>query len=122
MYCYSEEPKEKDRMDPITVLNIDTLSMMCKFRARPGADITWKYRNDTALPFHIFSLITETELDGKYTITTSTLSWNADSDPDDRRHSGGQIKCVAQNVVDTAEISAKTLNVECESWCSRYIM
>ena len=91
--------------------------MDCSFKARPAAEIvTWKYSSGTILPADIFHWTSSEIINGKYTVTESTLTWNTgnDNDPDARRHSGGEIKCVAANVVGTGESSLRTLNVECK--------
>ncbi|ELU18147.1 hypothetical protein CAPTEDRAFT_229391 [Capitella teleta] len=74
----------------------DSFSVSCAFRAKPAASVVWKRKDDSALPSHIFSFSSSQEADGKFNITTSTLTWSG-TDADARRGQGGKMFCEADN-------------------------
>ncbi|ELU18137.1 hypothetical protein CAPTEDRAFT_229386 [Capitella teleta] len=88
---------EQDLDSEKSVVNTDdSFSVSCAFRAKPAASVVWKREDDSALPSHIFSTSSTQQADGKFTITTSTLTWSG-TDADARRGQGGKMFCAADN-------------------------
>ncbi|ELU16509.1 hypothetical protein CAPTEDRAFT_185471 [Capitella teleta] len=90
---------EQDLESEKSVVNTDdSFSISCAFRAKPAASVAWKRDDDSALPSDIFSSTLINEVgDGKFTITTSTVTWNSESDSTERRGQGGKMLCEADN-------------------------
>ncbi|ELU08609.1 hypothetical protein CAPTEDRAFT_191124 [Capitella teleta] len=90
---------EQDLESEKSVVNTDdSFSISCAFRAKPAASVAWKRDDDSALSSDIFSSTLINEVgDGKFTITTSTVTWNSESDSTERRGQGGKMLCEADN-------------------------
>uniref|UniRef100_X1ZS64 Ig-like domain-containing protein n=1 Tax=Capitella teleta TaxID=283909 RepID=X1ZS64_CAPTE len=101
---------ERDLDSEKSVVNTDDLfSVSCAFRAKPAASVVWKREDDSALPSHIFSFSSSQEADGKFTITTSTLTWSG-TDADARRGQGGKMLCEADNGIRDA-VKSNTMDL-----------
>ena len=99
----------------LSLVNTDDLSVACSFRARPAATIVWLWSLDgAALPGSVYSMEVEEEVDGKYHVISSTLTWG-DDDVAGRRGQGGDIICQSLNGVGRASNSSlMTLDILCE--------
>ncbi|ELT91319.1 hypothetical protein CAPTEDRAFT_227099 [Capitella teleta] len=101
---------ERDIDSEKSVVNTDdSFSVSCAFRAKPAASVVWKREDDSALPSHIFFTLTTQEADGKFTITTSTLTWSG-TDADARRGKGGKMFCKADNGIRDA-VKSNTMDL-----------
>ena len=99
----------------LRLVNTDDLSVACSFRARPVATIVWLWSLDgAAVPESMYTTEVEEEVEGKYHVINSTLTWG-DDDVAGRRGQGGDIICQSFNGVGGASNSSiMTLDILCE--------
>ena len=98
------------------IINTDSLSVSCSFKAKPAASINWIYENNNNLPEAVTYTESHFNIDRVYTQTTSTLSWRQQVALDDprRREAGGRYKCHAVNNVGYRDSENMELNVFCK--------
>ncbi|ELU06517.1 hypothetical protein CAPTEDRAFT_211330 [Capitella teleta] len=105
---------EQDLDSEKSVFNTDeSFSVSCAFRAKPTASVVWKRKDDSALPSNVFSTSSTEKSDGKFTITTSTLTWSG-TNADARRGKGGKMFCEADNGIrDPVQSNTMDLAIQC---------
>ena len=126
-FMMSAQPSlTQDLPNKYDVVNNDSLSVSCSFKAKPAASITWIYEDNSNLPEAVTYTDNHVNVDRVYTQTTSTLSWRQQVALDDprRREARGRYTCHAANNVGYTDSNNMELNVLCKFsfciYCSKY--
>ena len=106
-------PSVVQKPQSIEVVVTQIIELVCSYKAKPEAIISWLYNGKTSLPVAM-NVTSMSSRDGVYTRTTSVLSWRQGSSTSQRQTAGGTYTCSADNDVGDRQTTTAVMTVVCK--------